>query len=85
MSWGNLFPGLDGFEEIKNPDVDIFRVYVPDVVAFTDAGQKAGKSVICTGKIKHVGSTYVEQWEFLKKLIPKERIHECKLTLAAPN
>jgi len=36
------------------------------------------------GKIKHVGSTYVDQWNYLKSLLPKERIGEAKLALAAP-
>ncbi|MCJ1321884.1 hypothetical protein MMC15_007229 [Xylographa vitiligo] len=85
MFWGTFFPGMDGFEEIQNPNVDIFRMYIPDIAAFTEAGHKPGETVICTGKIKHVGSTYVDQWEYLKNLVPKDRVHECKLTLAAPN
>jgi methionine synthase II (cobalamin-independent) len=76
---------LDGFVEIKNPSEDLFRMYLPDVAAFMETGHKPGESVLCTGKIKHVGSTYVDQWEYLKTLVPKERWHECKLTLAAPN
>ena len=75
---------MEGFEEIKNPNIDIFRMYMPDIAAFTESGHKPGESVICTGKIKHVGSTYVEQWSYLKKLVSKERVQECKLTLAAP-
>jgi len=82
---GTFFPGLDGFEEIQNPDIDIFRMYVPDIAAFTESGHKPGETVICTGKIKHVGSTYVDQWNYLKNLLPKDRQHEAKLTLAAPN
>jgi len=85
MFWGTFFPGLEGFVEIRNPGVDIFRMYLPDIAAFTETGHKPGESVICTGKIKHVGSTYVDQWEYLKTLVPKDRWHECKLTLAAPN
>lgn len=85
MFWGTFFPGLDGFEEIHDFDVNIFRLYVPDVAAFTESGHKPGETVICTGKIKHVGSTYVDQWNYLKALLPKERQHEAKLTLAAPN
>ena len=84
MFWGTFFPGLEGFKEIKNPDVEIFRMYMPDIAAFTESGHKPGESVICTGKIKHVGSTYVDQWNYLKSIVPKERIHECKITLAAP-
>ncbi|KAI9754601.1 MAG: SAGA HAT/Core module component [Chaenotheca gracillima] len=84
MFWGSFFPGLEGFEEIKNPPLDIFRSYMPDIVAFTEKGHKPGESVICTGKIKHVGSTYVGQWNYLKNRLPKERWGELKLTLPAP-
>lgn len=59
-------------------------MYVPDIAAFTESGHKPGETVICTGKIKHVGSTYVDQWNYLKGLFPKEKHHELKLTLAAP-
>ncbi|TVY83586.1 Uncharacterized protein LSUE1_G001232 [Lachnellula suecica] len=85
MFWGTFFPGLDGFEEIQNPDIEIFRRYVPDIDAFLEEGHKPGETVICTGKIKHVGSTYVDQWNYLKNLLPEERQSEAKLTLAAPN
>ena len=59
-------------------------MYVPDIAAFTEAGHKPGETVICTGKIKHVGSTYLAQWNYLKDLLPPDRVHEAKLTLAAP-
>lgn len=59
-------------------------MYVPDIAAFTESGHKPGETVICTGKIKHVGSTYVTQWNYLKNLLPHERQPEAKLTLAAP-
>ena len=85
MFWGTFFPGLDGFEEIQNPDPEVFRPYVPDTAAFMEKGFKPAETVICTGKIKHVGSTYVDQWEYLKSIVPKERTHECKLSMAAPN
>ncbi|KAK4693780.1 5-methyltetrahydropteroyltriglutamate--homocysteine methyltransferase, partial [Lecanoromycetidae sp. Uapishka_2] len=84
MFWGTFFPGMEGFKEIKNPEVDIFRMYMPDIAAFTESGHKPGESVICTGKIKHVGSTYVDQWRYLKSIVPKERVGECKITMAAP-
>lgn len=85
MFWGTFFPGLEGFEEISNPDVSMFRMHVPDIAAFTESGHKPGETVICTGKIKHVGSTYVDQWNYLKSILPESRVAEAKLTLAAPN
>ena len=84
MFWGTFFPGLSGFTEIKNPDIDIFRMYMPDIAAFTESKMKPGETVICTGKIEHVGSTYVDQWNYLKGIVPKEMVAGCKLTLAAP-
>ncbi|PQE19219.1 5-methyltetrahydropteroyltriglutamate-homocysteine methyltransferase protein [Rutstroemia sp. NJR-2017a BBW] len=85
MFWGTFFPGLDGFEEIQNPDVDIFRHYVPDIGAFLEAGHKPGETVVCTGKISHVGSTYIDQWNYLKSILPADKVKEAKITLAAPN
>ena len=82
---GTFFPGLDGFKEVTDFPDDIFRMYVPDIAAFTESGHKPGETVLCTGKIKHVGSTYVDQWNYLKNLLPKEKQHEAKLTMAAPN
>ncbi|TAQ88968.1 hypothetical protein B7494_g2704 [Chlorociboria aeruginascens] len=84
MFWGTFFPGLEGFEEIQNPDINIFRMHVPDIAAFTESGHKPGETVICTGKIKHVGSTYLAQWKYLQSLLPAAQAHEAKLTLAAP-
>ncbi|KAK9414500.1 hypothetical protein SUNI508_11210 [Seiridium unicorne] len=81
--WGTFFPNLQGFEEIS-PDWDMFRLYVPDTAAFTEAGHKPGESIVCTGKIKHVGSSYIKDWEFLKELVPADRVKELKITLAAP-
>jgi methionine synthase II (cobalamin-independent) len=33
--WGTFFPGLEGFEEIPDPPLDMFRLYVPDLAAFS--------------------------------------------------
>jgi len=85
MFWGTFFHGLEGFEEIQNPDIEIFRTYLPDIAAFVESNYKPGESVLCTGKIKHVGSTYVDQWEYLKSKVPAEEVKHCKITLAAPN
>ncbi|RHZ48011.1 hypothetical protein CDV55_101224 [Aspergillus turcosus] len=85
MFWGSFFPGLEGFEEITEFDQDIFRPYAPDVAAFLEAGHKPGETCICTGKIKHVGSTYVDQFKYLASLVAPEEVKNLKLTLAAPN
>lgn len=82
---GTFFPGLQGFEEVQNPPLDSFRRYVPDIDAFLEEGHKPCESIYCTGPIKHIGSTYLAQWNYLKSLLPASKIPEAKITLAAPN
>ncbi|KAI4862631.1 5-methyltetrahydropteroyltriglutamate-homocysteine methyltransferase [Hypoxylon rubiginosum] len=82
--WGTFFPNLEGFEEIMNPEWEMFRMYVPDTAAFTETGHKPGETIVCTGKIKHAGSAYLSDWNYLKKLVPADKVKDLKITLAAP-
>ncbi|KAE9368454.1 UROD/MetE-like protein [Stipitochalara longipes BDJ] len=83
--WGTFFEELEGMTEIRNPSMDLFRPYVPDIAGFIEKGHKPGQSCICTGKIRHKGkSTLIGQFEYLKTLIPEERWGEIKLTMIAP-
>lgn len=71
--------------EIRNPSMDLFRPYVPDIAGFIEKGHKPGQSCLCTGKIKHKGqSTLIGQFEYLKTLVPKERWGNIKITMIAP-
>ncbi|KAJ4349612.1 uncharacterized protein N0V89_008228 [Didymosphaeria variabile] len=86
MFWGTFWPTLEGMEEVQNPPIETFRLYVPDIAAFMETGHKPGESVYCTGKIKHTGeSTYIRQVEYLKSILPQEKWGDIKLTMAAPN
>lgn len=82
--WGTFFPSLEGFEEIMNPPLEMFRLYVPDIAAFLESNHKPGESIVCTGKIKHVRSAYLPEWNYVKSLLPPEKVKEAKLTLPAP-
>ncbi|RDW79924.1 UROD protein [Coleophoma cylindrospora] len=83
--WGTFFEELDGMTEIRNPDIEIFRPYVPDIAGFLEKGHKPGQSCLCTGKIKHTGkSTLIDQFEYMKTLVPEERWGDIKLTMIAP-
>jgi methionine synthase II (cobalamin-independent) len=83
--WGTFFEELEGMTEIRNPSMDIFRPYVPDIAGFLEKGHRPGQSCVCTGKIRHTGkSTLINQFEYLKTLIPEERWGDIKLTMIAP-
>jgi len=49
-----------------------------------ETGHKPGESLICTGKIKHVGTQYKREWEYMRSIVPPDRVKELKLTLPAP-
>jgi len=86
MFWGTFFPSLNGMKEIYGPEASIFREYVPDIAAFLEEEKVPGESVICVSKISHTGqSSYIQQFEFLKSITPKEMHSNIKMTLAAPN
>lgn len=82
--WGDFYPNLDGFTSIKEPAIDLFRTYMPNVASFTNCGQRPPESVFCTGRIKHVGSAFVDQWTFLKTVVPSDMLRGCKITMPAP-
>jgi len=86
MFWGNFFPNLNGFEVVHKPSVEIFREYAPDIAAFLETDKNPQETILCTGKISHTGkSDYLNQWNYLKSLVPQEKAKELKLTLPAPN
>ncbi|KAI9664359.1 MAG: hypothetical protein M1831_002292 [Alyxoria varia] len=87
MFWGTFFTtSLHGMTEVKNPATSLFRTYHPSIAAYLQmTNNKPGESVVCTGKISHTGrSDNLEQFEYLKTLLPEEQWGNVKLTLPAP-
>jgi methionine synthase II (cobalamin-independent) len=41
--WGTFFPALEGMEEIANPPLEIFRLYVPDLAAFSKSSTSTAR------------------------------------------
>jgi methionine synthase II (cobalamin-independent) len=85
MFWGSFFPNLEGFTQIMKPDAEMFRLYMPDIAAFVEEKVEPGETVVCTGKIKHVGSSYIDDFKYLAALVKPEEVKNIKITLAAPN
>lgn len=83
---GSFHEHLEGMTEIQNPALEIFKLYVPDIAAFTATGTKPAATLICTGKLrrKDQESPYMRQFRFLASCVPPEEVKNCKITLAAP-
>ncbi|KAH0603787.1 uncharacterized protein H6S33_007446 [Morchella sextelata] len=84
MFFDGFFDHLEGFTYVAEPPREIFKMYVPDVSAFLLKGMKPASTTLCTGKIKHVKSGYLPQFEALKALVEPSEVKNIKLALAAP-
>jgi methionine synthase II (cobalamin-independent) len=83
LHWGSFFNDLEGFEEVKVTDVSIFRPYFKHTKLFTEAGEERASVVICTGKIKHVRSSFLHEFEYLKSLVEPDRVKDIKMSLSS--
>ena len=64
---------------------EVFRLYVPDIAAFSKITEfKGAESSLATGKIKRTKPCYGPQFDQLKALVNPEEVSSLKLTLAAP-
>ncbi|KAI9574167.1 UROD/MetE-like protein [Boletus coccyginus] len=82
--YDGFFEYLEGFEEVPNPPLEIFKLYVPDIHAFVANNTKPASTTLCTGKIRYVKSGYIPQFEALKKLVHPDEVRNIKLTMVAP-
>ncbi|EXJ67835.1 uncharacterized protein A1O5_09181 [Cladophialophora psammophila CBS 110553] len=85
--WGDFFTNLDGLQDVtvNEQSIHILRDYVPDFKLFTDAGAKGAKTTLCSGKIKHVRSTFVESFEYLKGLVRPEQVKNINMAMGSPH
>jgi methionine synthase II (cobalamin-independent) len=79
--FGGFFEKLQGFEVVADPPWDLYRMSAPPIRMLRDAGLKFPMAVICTGKIKHVKSPYLEKWKYLRSCVPKKQWRDCKFTM----
>ncbi|KAI9574173.1 UROD/MetE-like protein [Boletus coccyginus] len=92
MFYDGFFEHLEGFEEVPNPPLEIFKVlchpnhplYVPDIHAFVANKIKPPFTTLSTSKIRYVKSGYIPQFEALKKLVHPDEVKNIKLTMVAP-
>lgn len=81
---GPFYAGLDGFENVSDLPVENFRQYLPDTADFLRRGEELTDRLVCVGRIRHVGSAYVREFEANKRFVPRERHGEIKISLTSP-
>lgn len=81
---GPFYAGLAGFENVSDLPVDAFRQYLPDTADFLRGGEELTDRLVCVGRIRHVGSAYVREFEANKRFVPRERHGEIKISLTSP-
>lgn len=82
--FSGFFEKLDGFKELSPMPWDVARLSAPPVRALKNSGQHFPMAVVCDGKIRNKGSTYMDNWDLLRDCLPKEQWGECKFTMPPP-
>jgi methionine synthase II (cobalamin-independent) len=82
--YSDFFDRLSGFELRPDIPIDSFRLYFPTVKVLASRGVKSRDGVVCTRKVRHVKSPLLDEWMYLRSLLPKESWKECKITIPSP-
>lgn len=84
--YGGFFETLEGMNIV--PDLPIpgaFRTDFPTTTGLAKMGATTRAAVVCTGPIQWKRSAYMEEWEMLRRKVPKDLWKDCKLTMPAPS
>ncbi|XRM45702.1 hypothetical protein ABZX51_008779 [Aspergillus tubingensis] len=79
--YAGFFENLEGFELTKVPIPEGYRTGLPTVQTLEKLGIKERDACVAVGKIQHVRSPYLADWEHLRSLVPQEQWKECKMSM----
>lgn len=82
--YGGFFENLEGFEVRDLPVPDAFRTNYAPAQMLQKMGVPTRATPIATGKIKRSKSPYMDDWLYLRSLLPQEQWKDCKLTVPPP-
>ena len=83
LFYDGLFEKTSGFSEQHVPWSAI-RTNFPTTSAFLKRGYKSRALAVATGKIAYSKGLYLNEWLFLRSVVPKEKWNQCKITMPAP-
>ncbi|KAJ6469824.1 hypothetical protein C8R45DRAFT_908612 [Mycena sanguinolenta] len=80
--YSGFFEKLEGMTKMKGlPIPDAFRTGNPYSYALLRLGWTVREANIATAPIRHTAPAYLEAWEMLKAVTPREHWGECKMAL----
>lgn len=82
--YSDFFNRLAGFELRRGVSLDTFLPYFPTIKVMLENGVKTRDCIICTEKVRHVTSPLLEEWLYLRSLLPESQWGQCKVTIPSP-
>ncbi|KAF9462173.1 hypothetical protein BDZ94DRAFT_1368620 [Collybia nuda] len=79
-----IFDTLEGMTVLPHRSITSFKQYVPHIGLMYAAGIKEAETIFCNGKIKRAKSFRVNDFKFLKSLVPDEDSKFIKITICSP-
>jgi methionine synthase II (cobalamin-independent) len=77
-----FFERLGGFKSYEDlPVPEAFRTNYPPSVMLLQFGVKTRAAAVAEGKVEYKDSVYLEEWEYLRSLLPKSKWKNCKITM----
>ncbi|PPQ70490.1 hypothetical protein CVT26_013997 [Gymnopilus dilepis] len=80
-----VFEKLEGMTLIPNRPISTFKPYIPHVAFMYAAGIQESETIYCTGKIRRTKPFYVDDFKYLKSVVPPEDVKYIKITMCSPS
>ncbi|KAH0590817.1 hypothetical protein H2248_000939 [Termitomyces sp. 'cryptogamus'] len=80
-----VFDNLEGMTTIPNRPIETFKRYIPHIGMMYAYGIKEAESVFCSGKIKRTKPFYLDQFNYIKSLVPVEDVKYIKINVCSPS
>ncbi|KJA29413.1 hypothetical protein HYPSUDRAFT_61442 [Hypholoma sublateritium FD-334 SS-4] len=80
-----VFDKLEGMTYLPTRPIATFKQYIPHCNMMHAAGIEEAETIYCSGKIKRTRPFYLDEFLYLKSLVPPEDVKHIKLTICSPS
>ncbi|PPQ62826.1 hypothetical protein CVT24_000520 [Panaeolus cyanescens] len=79
-----VFEKLEGMIYIPEQPIYMFKSYIPHIAMMYAMGIEHSPTFFCNGKIKRKQPFYVQEFQYLKRLVPCQDVSSLKVTMCSP-